>query len=300
MKTINLIKLLSIVLFFSFLASCQKSVPEIENPSPPVIVPSGTDTGLYYNAKTICDHTYNEAALTASGWTKSFEDNFGSNLSNWTLLRGGNASKELQYFKESNVRVESGFAQILTKKESVTTTVSGSARTFDYTSGLMKSNATFSANEATPRIRIAARLRLPQGYGLQPTFTATGDDYPKNGHIGIMTSYSNQPNFYTTDYAYGTANTNLVRNANGYITADADLTACYHVYETEWTKNGLNFYLDGKLVEQKTSGGYIPALFGKKLQLHLYVVIISDLLTRPQIKTGTLSVDWVKVFTSKS
>ena len=109
----------------------------------------------------------------------------------------------------------------------------------------------------------------------------------------------NEPNFYATNYAYGTDNTNLVRNAYGYITADADLTACYHVYETEWTKNALNFYLDGKLVEQKTSGGYVPGLFGKTHRLLLYMVVSSDLITRPQIKPGTMSVDWIKVFTSK-
>ena len=93
-----------------------------------------------------------------------------------------------------------------------------------------------------------------------------------------------------------------MRNAVGYITADADLTQCYHVYEMVWEQNQLTSYLDGKVVEVKTSGGYIPGLFGKTERITLNVAVGGDFFTNldpTQIQTGTMYVDWVKVFTSK-
>ncbi len=188
----------------------------------------------------------------------------------------------------------------MAKKESVITTVDGRQKTYDFTSGRIQSKSTFSANENTPKVRIAARIKLPKGYGMRPAFFSMGENWPTGGQINMIIGNSNEPNFYSTNYFYGNvANNNLVSNAIGYVTTDADLSECYHVYESEWTKTALNFYLDGNLVEQKTSGGYIPQLFGKTRVLILYMAISSELLTRPQIQTGTLSVDWIKVFTSK-
>jgi beta-glucanase (GH16 family) len=281
------------------LASCQKSSTKKEDPVVPVVPVSGTDTGLRYQATAICDYNYNDATLTSAGWTKTLEDDFNSGLTNWTLVSGGNESRNLQFYKESNVVTSNGIAQIVTKRESVTTTVNGASKNYDFTSGLMQSKGTFSANETTPKVRVVARIKLPRGFGLQPSFFSSGDDYPKSGQINMILANGSEPKIYATNYGFGTGSTNLVRDSYGFITTDADLTACYHVYETEWTKTSLNFYLDGKLVEQKVSGGYVPALFGKTHRLSFYVVISSDLIMRPQIQTGTMSIDWVKVFTSK-
>jgi hypothetical protein len=67
-----------------------------------------------------------------------------------------------------------------------------------------------------------------------------------------------------------------------------------------WEKNTLTSYLDGNLVEVK-SGGYIPSIFGKseKITLNLAVggLFFSNL-NPALIEPGTLTVDWVKVFTA--
>ncbi|HZH95574.1 MAG TPA: glycoside hydrolase family 16 protein [Flavisolibacter sp.] len=301
MRTFAVLKFLPAVLLFPFLLSCQKETDKKEdnNPPPPVIPISGTDTGKFYNAQAVCNYNYDEAILTSAGWTKALEDNFNTDLSKWTVYTGGNSSRELQYYKESNVFIENGVAQVAARRETISATVNGASKTFDFTSGQLQSKGTFSANDATPKVRIVARIKLPKGYGLQPAFLTTGDDYPKTGQINMIMANGNDPRFYATNYAYGPGSANLVRDSYGYITADADLSACYHVYETEWTKNSLNFYLDGRLVEQKTSGGYVPGLFGKTHRLVLYMVVTSDLLMRPQIKPGNMSVDWIKVFTSR-
>jgi beta-glucanase (GH16 family) len=307
MKKLPLVKVIIAVNFILLLLSCQKNSGNSGGGSggsggtePPIVVTSGTDTGIYYNAATICNNTFNEIALTSSGWTKAFEDNFDSDLSKWTPYVGGNASRELQYYKESNVVIENGILQIRAKKETVSTTVNNTQRTFDFTSGQIQSKSTFSANANTPKVRIVARMKLANGFGMQPAFLISGENWPTNGQITMISASGDNRKFYATNYSYGNVvNSNVVRDAAGYITADADLTECFHVYEMEWTKNSLNFYLDGKLVEQKTSGGYITNLFDKSQRIFLYMVVSSELLKRPQIQPGTVSVDWIKVFTSK-
>lgn len=297
MKLFLLIKSALAIPLLLFLFSCQKNTPKPDDTPPTPVPTSSSDTGIYYTAKTVCNY---ESDLISAGWTKTFEDNFDSDLSKWTVWTGGSASRELQYYKESNLLVVNGALQIVAKKETVTTTVNGTQKTYDFTSGQIQSKSTFSANENTPKVRIVARIKLPKGYGMRPAFLSVGNNWPTQGQIDMIRANGNETNFYSTNYFYGkVANNNLVSNAYGYITTDADLTACYHIYETEWTKNTLNFYLDGKLVEQKATGGYIPELFGKTQRLYLYTVISSELLTRPQIQTATLFVDWVKVFTSK-
>ncbi len=301
MGKLHLVKVIIAVNFVLLLLSCHKDSEDSGGGSEPLlVVTSGTDTGIYHNASTICNNNFNETALTSSGWTKAFEDNFDSDLSKWDVYVGGNASRELQCYKQSNVVIENGMLQIRAKKETVSTTVNNTQRTFDFTSGQIQSKSTFSANTNTPKVRIVARMKLASGLGMQPAFLTTGSDFPVNGQITMISASGDNRKFYATNYSYGNVvNYNVVRNAAGYITSDADLTECFHVYEMEWTRNSLDFYLDGKLVEQKTSGGYITNLFDKTQRIFLYMVVSSELLKRPQIQPGTVSVDWIRVFTSK-
>jgi beta-glucanase (GH16 family) len=297
MKLCLLIKFAFSIPLFLFLVSCQKNTLEADQNLPRSFSPSGSDTGIYYTAKTICN--YDGSDLITDGWTKRFEDNFDSDLSNWTIWTGQGSSPELQYYKESNLVLTNGVLQIMAKKEMVTATVGGTQKTYDFTSGQILSKSRFSPNENATKVRFVARIKLPKGYGMRCAFTSVGDNWPTQGQIDMVLANGNKPNFYSTNYFYGsTANNNLVTNSYGYITTDTDLSECYHIYATEWTKNTLNFYLDGKLIEQKSTGDYIPKLFGKAQRLSLYVAISSELLKIPQIQTGTLFVDWVRVFSS--
>ncbi len=117
MKASLLVKLMLAVYVFLVLLSCKKKSIETSGSFPTSTPPSGSDTGVYYAAKTVCN--YDDLAFTSSGWTKIFEDNFDSGLSNWTVWTGGSASRELQYYKESNLVVANGVLQIITKKETV-------------------------------------------------------------------------------------------------------------------------------------------------------------------------------------
>jgi beta-glucanase (GH16 family) len=296
----------TVLYFFSVCCSCtrdsslnqealQKPVQSAARPAPaPATVPA------------ICDYNRNDTALTNTGWTKIFDEDFSTDLSKWNIWTGGAFNNELQYYQAGNLLVTGGQLVITPRRETVsgaTTPYDATPKTFNYTSGRIECKTTVSANEAMPKVRMAARIKLPAGYGMWPAFWSYGDPWPTQGEIDMVEARGQEPTKYLTNYFYGkTANRNLVRNAEGYINTNADLTACYHVYEMVWEKDRLTSYLNGNVVEVKTSGGYIPSLFGKTERITLNVAVGGNFfnnLNPALIQTGTMYVDWVKVFTSK-
>lgn len=253
----------------------------------------------------MCNYVLNESALTSTGWTKVFEDEFTTNLSKWNIWYGGAYNNELQLYQVNNLQLLNGELLIYAKKETVvgpTRPDNQAPSSFNYTSGRIESKTLFSASRTVPKVRIMARIKLPAGYGMWPAFWSYGDPWPTQGEIDILEARGQEPFNYSTNYFYGrVAGKNLVSGAEASITSDVDLTTCYHVYELIWSKNDLTFLFDGKVVNVK-SGGYIPNIFGKneKITLNLAVggLFFSNL-DPSLIQTGTMHVDWVKVFTAK-
>lgn len=290
-------------LLLLLLTGCHKSITS-SNQSYPQNIPSVYMFTTSTNA--VCDYDLDETSLTNIGWTKTFEDNFDTDLVKWNVWNSGAFNNELQHYQPQNLQLVDGKLQIVAKKETVvgiTNPENSSLSKFEYTSGRIESKALISANTNTPRVRVAARIKLPAGYGMWPAFWSYGQPWPKQGEIDFMEARGQEPFSYITCYHYGkTVKKDLVKDATGFITSDLDLTACYHVFETEWTKDKLNYYLDGKLVEAKTSGGYIPSLFGKSQNIVLNLAVGGTFfatLDPALIVPGTMYVDWVKVFTSK-
>lgn len=108
----------------------------VDNARPPAPAPA--------IAKTICDYTLNEAALLDQGWTKTFEDEFTGDLSDWNIWTGRAFNNELQYYKAENLQVSGGVLAISAKKETVkgaTTPFDATPKDFNNTSGWMESKA---------------------------------------------------------------------------------------------------------------------------------------------------------------
>lgn len=303
--TIGSIRAFIIYILLIVCSSCQqdRSVPAqpppVITPVPPVTPPA--------TATTSCDYDLNETALTDSGWTKTFEDDFATDLSKWNTWTGGAYNDELQYYQAGNLQVADGNLIITAKNESVTgatTPFNTTEKTFNFTSGRIECKTTVSANATTPKVRMAARIKLPAGYGLWPAFWSYGDPWPTQGEIDFLEARGQDMTKYQTNYFYGPSTSNVVQDASGFITADADLSKCYHVFEMVWEQNFLTSYLDGKVVEVKTSGGYIPSLFGKTERIVLNLAVGGNFFNdsgfdATRIQTGAMYVDWVKVFTSK-
>ena len=297
---IKLNRVLATVLFSILFIACQResvktqSAQEVASARPPQ--PNPVVHG-------VCGYDLNEAALP--GWTKTFEDNFTTDLNKWNIWHGGAFNNELQLYQQANLKIVNGILEIAAVKETVngpTTPFDATPKTFNYTSGRIESTTLFSASGSTPKIRMSARIKLPAGYGMWPAFWSYGDPWPTQGEIDILEARGQEEFKYQTNYFYGkTVNRNLVRGAEGFVTADVSLQSCYHVYEMIWSQNSLQFYFDGVLVKTN-SGGYVPSLFGKSEKLTLNVAVGGNFFSNldpAQIQTGTMYVDWVKVFTSQ-
>jgi beta-glucanase (GH16 family) len=253
----------------------------------------------------VCDYDIDENAITSSGWTKTFEDLFSaSDFSKWNIWNGGAFNNELQLYQAQNLSIAGGNLVITAKQETVTgptTPFDATPKTFNYTSGRIESKSLISSSSSFPSVRLMARIKLPAGYGMWPAFWSYGDPWPTQGEIDVLEARGQEDKKYQTNYFYGkTANRNLVRGAEGYVTTDVSLQSCYHVYELIWSQNDLKFYFDGVLVKTN-SGGYVSNLFGKSEKIVLNLAVGGNFFTNLNtslIVPGTMYVDWVKVFTS--
>jgi beta-glucanase (GH16 family) len=269
-------------------------------------IASNAASAVNTEATGICDYDLNETTLTSAGWTKRFEDNFTSNLNLWNIWTGGAYNNELQYYQAPNLQISNeGILSITAKKETVTGNTLPSdptPKTFEFTSGRIEGKTHFSASSTTPKVRMIARIKLPTGYGMWPAFWSYGDPWPTQGEIDILEARGNEPLKYQTAYWYGRrAGVNTASNTEGYVSSSVSLTDCWHVYEVIWEKNTLTYLFDGQVVVTK-SGGSIPNFYRKQQRVALNLAVGGGFVGNPSpdmIETGTLQVDWVKVFTSK-
>ncbi len=287
-------------IIFIYFQGCTKQNERIEIPGQNLKIT--TTANISVTATGICDYSFDEAAATAAGYTKIFEDNFDADLSKWNVWTGGAFNNELQYYQAANLLVQNGNLVITAKNEMVTgatTPFNSTPKTFNYTSGRIECKTTISAYAAIPKIRIVGRIKLAPGYGMWPAFWSYGDPWPTQGEIDFIEARGQEPFKYQTNYFYGRAtNRNLVKNQVGFITSSVSLTDCYHVYEMIWSQNSLTSLLDGNVIEIKT-GSYVPNLFGKTEQLVLNLAVGGNFFSNfnpAQIVTGSLYVDFVKVF----
>jgi beta-glucanase (GH16 family) len=253
----------------------------------------------------VCDYDLDESTLTTAGWTKRLDENFSSNFNQWNIWTGGAFNNELQYYQGPNLVLNGGALNIEAKRETVTgatTPFDATPKTFQFTSGRIESKASFSASNTTPKVRMIARIKLPTGYGMWPAFWSYGDPWPTQGEIDIMEARGNEPFKYQTAYWYGRrSGVNIASNTEGYVTSETSLTDCWHVYEVIWTKSSLTYLLDGQVVVTKT-GGWIPDFYRKSERVTLNLAVGGGFFGNPDpstIQTGTMQIDWVKVFTSK-
>jgi beta-glucanase (GH16 family) len=308
MRILKVVMLAVALIHFSL--GCTKNTSLLQPATPKLMSPVTTQSTAtvspidigFSSPGIICNADLVESGLSNNGWSKIFEENFDTDFSQWDIITGGgtaiNQNHELQYYHASNLKLINGALNIIVRKPA--TLVQG----FDYTSGRIESKRYFSPDANTPMIRIYARVKLPAGYGMWPAFWSYGNSWPTNGEIDIVEARGQDHRKYQTNYFYGhTAGTSDVTpDAGIWFQSGVDLTSCYHVYYVEWTQTALKYYIDGVLVDTKT-GGYISDLFTKSERITLNVAVggdffkyITPAFDPSLIRTGTMLVDWVKVF----
>lgn len=286
-------------------ASCAPDHEDVTGPAKPPANSAVAAPSTATAAVGVCDFNPSETALTGPGWSKVFEDGFAGNLSQWTIWNGGAFNEELQLYQAANLQTANGLLSISARKETATgptTPYDATPKTFSYTSGRIESKTYFSTSNATPKVRLSARLKLPSGYGMWPAFWSYGDPWPTQGEIDVVEARGQEPFQYQTSYWFGRRpGKNLVANSATVVSSSASLTGCWHVYEVIWSKSALSFLLDGQVVDTKT-GGYIPSLYGKKERITLNLAVgglFFGSYDPAAIQPGTFQVDWVKAFTAR-
>ena len=294
----------SLIFILTVLASCKKegTALQADRLMAAENLSGKTSPGTSYG---VCDYKVTgDTAWTNNGWTKVFEDGFDGTavdtVNTWKVWNGGAFNNELQYYQGNNLSVDSGWLKITAKKENATGPTNpwnATPKNFTYTSSRIESRRHFSANADTTKVRMAARIKLPAGYGMWPAFWAYGDPWPTQGEIDILEAKGQEPTKFYSSYWYG-PNETTVNGASATVTSGVSLQTCWHIYELQWEQNTLSTYFDGKLVNTKTAG-WIPDMFGKHQRITLNLAVGGDFfgtLRLSQIVTGTLRVDWVKVF----
>src|SRR6476469_10280379 len=118
--------------------SCKREAVTPQQAQQPISSARPSPTPTPAIAPTVCNYDLDETALTGAGWTKTFEDNFTTDLSKWNIWTGGAFNNELQYYQAANLQVANGELAIVTKKETVsgaTTPFDATQKIFNYTSG---------------------------------------------------------------------------------------------------------------------------------------------------------------------
>lgn len=224
----------------------------------------------------------------------------------WAFDTGGRGwgNKELQYYTPAgagNASIDGhGHLLVTARKERYTGPDGVSA---DYTSARLQTLHTFEFTYGV----LEARIRVPKGAGLLPTFWALGNDayngpgaWPASGEIDAMEIRGVAPNVL-----YGTVHgpwPSLPGGLGGEVRTGSPLSRRYHVYGFEWTPSRVTFLFDGRAyrtvrASELRHGSAWP--FQHPFFVLLNLTVGGKFAGRPAASTrfpATMSVDWVRAW----
>lgn len=260
--------------------SASPSASPTPTPTPSATSPPATPPGGY---QLVWQDEFNGAAISTRCWDYV-----------WTPF---NNPSELQAFGSSpkNSFVKDGSLNIVALKENVT--VNG--RTFGYSSAELMT----LGKAAWTYGRFEARIRIPKGAGMWPTFWMIPrdgfyGDWPNSGEIDIAEWIGIQPTHtYQSVHGPGTDDTRLSVGAK-------DMGDDFHVYALEWSPTGMTYFIDGAQTNEITTwkqpvGAAFPAPFDQPFFIFLNLSIGGDWGGPPNAQTvfpATMLVDYVRVY----
>jgi beta-glucanase (GH16 family) len=241
-------------------------------------------------------------------WSDEFNGPGGSapDPGKWVVESGGNGwgNDELQYYtaRSQNVRQENGNLIIEAIKEKFTGP-SGVQRS--YTSARLKTQGRFAQKYG----RFEARIKIPYGRGMWPSFWLLGDDFstagwPACGEVDILENLGSEPStvhgsMHGPGYSGDHALTGSFNLPNGRVGDD------FHVFAAEWEPGVVRFYVDEELYETKTPAD-LPSgkrwVFDHPFFVVLNLAVGGSLPGSPEDSTvfpQRLLVDYVRVYSRK-
>lgn len=189
-------------------------------------------------------------------WADEFEGGAAApekpDASKWRYEHGFIRNNEKQFYTDrtENVRVEDGKLIIEARKEPY----SEGGKTADFTSGSIETRRGDGTEGCWLYGRVEVRAKISQARGTWPAIwmlgnwgdSAGGFKWPDHGEIDVMENVGMTP-----DIVYGTVHTkayNHVRKtAKGKPVKVPNLSDDFHVYAVDWTKEKIEFSVDGRV-----------------------------------------------------
>lgn len=205
------------------------------------------------------------ASAAPSRWKLAWGDEFnGANGSapdaaKWAFETGGNGhgNHELETYtrRTANVQQRNGNLVITARRENFTG-ADGIAR--PYTSGRIRTKGLFSQAYG----RFEASIKLPLGKGIWPAFWLLGDNidtvgWPKCGEIDIFENIGEPSTIYSTLHGPGYSGAHGI-SAKFQLPAGQAVDTGFHLYAVEWAPKDIKFFLDNKLIAERTPADLPP------------------------------------------
>lgn len=250
------------------------------------------------------------ASKAAPQWQLAWSDEFNSSAGSppdpakWTFDVGGkgNGNHELETYTDrpANVQQKDGNLVITAIKEDHTG-ADGIPR--GYTSGRIKTQGLFSQAYG----RFEARIQLPLGKGIWPAFWMLGDDidtagWPEGGEIDIVENIGEAGISHSTLHGPGYSGSKGI-TAKYALPTGQTVNTEFHVYAVEWAPNEIKFFLDDRLVTERTPAD-LPAgtkwIYDHPFFLILNLAVGGDWPGNPDRTTAfpqQMLVDYVRVYT---
>ena len=250
--------------------------------------------------------TSTPAAGPVAGWRLTWSDEFNGpagsppDPSKWSHDTGGNGwgNSELEDYTNSTANAAlNGHGQlvIIARRDDP----AGSSCWYgacQYTSARLVTVGHFSQAYG----RISARIKLPSGQGIWPSFWALGDNFttagwPQSGQIDMMTSSGSNP---------ATVSGGLI--GPGYDVWSSDtlkggaFADGYHVFTVNWYPDRVSFFVDGHRYEtQNRAQAGAGWVFDHPFFLILNLAVGGNEPGRPSASTAfpqQMLVDWVRAY----
>lgn len=188
-------------------------------------------------------------------WSDEFNGVDGSppDLAKWTYDTGGGGwgNKELESYTSrlENVQQRGGNLVITAMREKYTGL---DAVTRRYTSARLTTKGQFWQRYG----RFEAKLKLPLGKGIWPAFWMLGTNigkvrWPGAGEIDVMENIGEAGRIYSTLHGPGYSGATAISAPYDLPPGEAVNTG-FHVYAVEWSPERIRFYLDDKLIVERT------------------------------------------------
>ena len=210
-------------------------------------------------------------------WSDEF-DGDSLDLTKWSYQHGngqevglsGWGNNELEYYREENAVVDSGYLNIIAKKENY--------NSYQYTSARIRTinKGDWKYGEFEIRAKLPYGQGMWSGYWMMPTDNVYGG-WAASGEIDIMEYLGHQTNTVYGTLHYGGAWPNNVHTGSSYALSSGGFNDDFHIFTLIWEEGKIQWLVDGELYQTQTSwytsGASFPAPFDQRFHLILNLAV---------------------------